>query len=256
MLEKGSGDGPFRRGDLVWRPVRPWSGSVQALLAHLQARGFKTVPRPAGLDAGFERVTYLNGEIGDIERDAAAQSMAALVSAADWLRRYHDCTSAIVVDWASRTWQLPPREPLEVICHGDFAPYNVVLRDGKLAGVIDFETAHPGARIWDLAYAIYRWAPLSSATLVPELSVIENQIERSRAFLVEYGLDKELRASVVALIIQRLETLVSFMETEAAAGSKKYQRNVEEGHSRLYRQDIAYIQRHREQIVAGVSRLT
>ena len=70
------------------------------------------------------------------------------------------------------------------------------------------------------------------------------------------GLDSELRATAVDGIITQLEALVSFMETEASTGSAKYQRNIEEGHDRLYRQDIAYIQRHREQIVAGVSRLT
>jgi len=256
MLGEGSGDRPFRRGDLVWRCARPWSGSVQALLAHLQAHGFDTAPRPAGLDADWERVTFLPGKIADIERDAEMQSAPALLSAAGWLRRYHDCTAPIAGNWAKRTWQLPPREPLDVICHGDFAPYNIVLRDGKLAGVIDFETAHPGSRIWDLAYAIYRWAPLSSAIVAHELSRIERQIERARVFLEEYGLNSELRATAVDGIITRLEALVSFMETEASTGSAKYQRNIEEGHDRLYRQDIAYIQRHREQIVAGVSRLT
>jgi len=51
----------------------------------------------------------------------------------------------------------PSHVPAEVICHGDVAPYNCVFRDGRPVAFIDFDTAHPGVRIWDLAYAAYRF---------------------------------------------------------------------------------------------------
>lgn len=50
--------------------------------------------------------------------------------------------------------------PIEVMCHGDFAPYNVVLNGSDAVGIIDFDTLHPGSRLSDVAYAVYRWAPL------------------------------------------------------------------------------------------------
>ena len=56
---------------------------------------------------------------------------------------------------------MPGDLPAEVVCHNDFAPYNVVFDDGGPVGVIDWETAAPGARVWDVAYAAYRWVPLS-----------------------------------------------------------------------------------------------
>ena len=49
-----------------------------------------------------------------------------------------------------------------MICHNDYAPYNLVFRDGRLVGVIDFETAAPGPRAWDLAYLAYRLVPLAA----------------------------------------------------------------------------------------------
>jgi len=44
--------------------------------------------------------------------------------------------------------------------HGDADPDNCVVKDGLPVGFIDFDAAHPGPRIWDVAYAVYRFAPL------------------------------------------------------------------------------------------------
>ena len=48
-----------------------------------------------------------------------------------------------------------------MICHNDFAPYNLAFRDGLPVGAIDFEAASPGPRAWDLAYLAYRLVPLA-----------------------------------------------------------------------------------------------
>jgi hypothetical protein len=61
-------------------------------------------------------------------------------------------------------WYFPPREPVEVVCHGDLAPYNCVFDGDRLVGVIDFDTAHPGPRLWDVAGGAYRLVPLVAPT--------------------------------------------------------------------------------------------
>jgi aminoglycoside phosphotransferase (APT) family kinase protein len=53
-------------------------------------------------------------------------------------------------------------DPIEVMCHGDFAPYNVTIVDGEAFGIIDFDTLHPGPKMWDIAYAVYRWVPFTN----------------------------------------------------------------------------------------------
>ena len=45
------------------------------------------------------------------------------------------------------------REPVEVICHNEFAPHTCVLRDDRVVGIIDFDYAAPGPRLWDAAFA-------------------------------------------------------------------------------------------------------
>ena len=49
------------------------------------------------------------------------------------------------------------------MCHGDFAPYNITFVDRCVHGIIDFDTLHPGPRIWDVAYAVYRRSPFVSS---------------------------------------------------------------------------------------------
>lgn len=244
---------PFLRDGLVWRSRRPWSEAVQELLTHIQAQGFDAAPAAGGFTGQWERVSFVEGRVAEIETDAEMQSEPVLVSAAVLLRRLHDCTAAIAADWAGRVWQLPPRVPFETICHGDFAPYNVVLRDGVVAGIIDFETAHPAPRSWDLAYALYRWAPLSQHAAAP-LADIDAQIARARRFLDAYGLANRERAAIVDAVTERLRSLLDFMKQQADAGSTKYSDDLLEGDGRLYEADIAYLARHREALLVGLLR--
>ncbi len=244
---------PFRQDDLIVRPVRPWTPGVHALLASLPLHGFDAAPKPDGFDDVWERVTYLPGATGDLGDCAEMRSKQILQSAARLLRRYHHSSALVLRDLTvAWPWQLPPRLPSEVICHGDFAPYNVVLNDGEVIGIIDFEAAHPGPRIWDLVYAVYRWAPLSSSVAVEGLDSLATQIQRARLFVDAYGLPVSERSSLPAGIIERLEALLAFMEREAARGIERYRRNLQDGHDRIYREDIAYITKWSPEIVAGL----
>ena len=253
MLTATDGE-PFRQGNLIVRPARPWTPGVHALLAALHRNGFEAAPLPDGYDELWERVTYLPGDTGDFDNCTDMRSEKALRSAASLLRRYHDCSALFAGNLeADHLWQLPARPPCEVICHGDFAPYNVVLNDGEAIGIIDFETAHPASRCWDLAYAIYRWAPLSSSAAIEELGRPADQIRRARIFVDAYGLPVAERPCLPDITVERLEALLSFMQHEAARGIERYRRNLRDGHDRVYREDIAYITKWSADIAAGLT---
>lgn len=79
------------------------------------------------------------------------------------LRRIHDASTTLVGQ--PGVWQLPTHQPVEVICHNDVAPYNMVFHQGNLRGLIDFDTASPGPRIWDLAYLAYQLVPFTERSI-------------------------------------------------------------------------------------------
>jgi hypothetical protein len=248
---KGGREAILRQGKTVRRPAGPWSPSVHRLLAHLHAHGFHAAPHPIGFDgAGNELVSYLEGRVSNDLQDQDAGSEEALITAAQLLRAYHDAVQGFAIDDA--IWMLPARKPAEIVCHGDFAPYNVVLDGRKAVGLIDFDTAHPGPVLWDIVYALYRWAPFSDPEHDGIVFSFEEQIARGRLFCDAYGLDTGKRSSVPAMMIERLETMVRFMTSRAEAGDQVFQGHIAEGHHQIYLHDVRYIQSHAERIAAGL----
>lgn len=101
--------------------------------------------------------------------------------------------------------------PSEVICHGDFAPYNCVFDGEGLTGVIDFNTAHrPSATRFTGSprspIPVARWC----------FGSLDEQAARVALFCDAYGLDD--RSGLVDAVCGRLLDLVDFMRARAASG--------------------------------------
>jgi hypothetical protein len=167
-----------RRGDRLYRPARPWSSAVLDLLDHIRRVGFEGAPEPFGLVSGFEVLGWIEGTVKDAK--GQEHDLDAVRAAARLLRRYHDATTGFDAD--SREWQFPAEEPVEVVLHGDPAPYNCVFRDGRPAAWIDFDCARPGPRLCDVAYGAYRFCVIRERLR----SVDEKDAERVLAFAGAY----------------------------------------------------------------------
>ncbi|MFJ2029762.1 aminoglycoside phosphotransferase family protein [Streptosporangium sp. NPDC087985] len=241
ILTGGGVNEVVRIGGTVRRPTGPWSPLVHDLLRHLRAQGFTASPAVHEVtEDGFEILDFLPGEVSNYPLTPAAASLEALESAAELLRSYHDSTVGYAQD-AADGWMLAARTPAEVICHGDYAPYNCVLDGDRVVGIIDFDTAHPGPRLWDIAYAVYRWAPTTAPTNTDGFGTAEEQAHRARLFCDRYGLDAAGRAGLVDTVIARLHALVDFMRAEAASGNTAFAGHLAEGHDLLYLADAAYM---------------
>lgn len=226
-----------RIGDAVHRPSAPWSPAVRELLTVLHAAGLP-VPRFLGVDAsGRDVLDFLPGEVAHFPIPAAARIEEALVDIARTLRRFHDASVPLV--GLDLPWQLPAQPHAEVVVHGDFAPYNLVFDGARLVGIIDLDYARPGPRTYDIASALYGFAPLTASEegwgSVPE------RASRVRTFCEAYGLDPAGTVEALHAVVPRLEGIVAHMREAAAKGHEGFARHLEEGHAEHYETDIRWI---------------
>ncbi|SDQ81677.1 phosphotransferase [Thermostaphylospora chromogena] len=237
-----------RHGDVVHRPASAATPTIHRLLRHVRAQGFAGAPEPLGFDAdGNEVLTFLHGQVHEA-LPPELRTPALLDSVAVLLRRYHDATATFQTTPDDRWW-LPARSPAEVICHGDAAPYNCVVRDGRAVGFIDFDAAHPGPRIWDVAYAVYRFAPLQAPSNPDSFGSPQEQGHRAARFCRAYGVSAD--AVLLDAVTDRLRALMDFMRDQAEQGSEAFRSHVEDGHLDLYQTDIRYIAANREALLTA-----
>jgi hypothetical protein len=159
-----------RAGDTVRRNTGPWTPAVHALLKHLDAAGFEESPRVLGLDdKGREVLRYIEGTAAlrpwpdELLRDVGLAAMARM------LHRYHDAVASFVpaAGAVSRAGVVPLRNG-EVIRHGDFGPWNTIWREGRPAGLIDWDFAEPGPAALDVGQLAWFSIPLSTPEGVRE----------------------------------------------------------------------------------------
>jgi len=178
-------------GDRVYRPAGWWTPTVHALLNHLHDVGFTRVPKPIGVVDGQEVLGFIPGDSGKsgwrrVVPEEGLRAMARL------LREYHEATAGFVAPPDAR-WALAdgPAVAGQVICHGDVGPWNVVWDGLTPVGLVDFDFAHPGAAIDDVAYALEYTAPFRDDEQAMRWQGFDAPPDRARrieVFAEEYGL--------------------------------------------------------------------
>jgi hypothetical protein len=243
ILAGGNENVVVQVGDTVRRPLHPWTPAVHALLRQLEANGFGESPRVLGIDEQCrEKLTMIPGEVGNYPLTQEMTTDAALVAGATMLRRYHEA-AMIQPDWGDLPWRYRDTDPAhwEVICHGDVAPYNIVYREGMPVGLIDFDVAGPGPRMWDIAYAAYRLVPLASDANCIGFGFAAPPDRRRRLalFCVAYGLED--RDGLLEVVVRRIVALRDDILTRAAAGEPGVATHLAEDHIGSYNDDLAWI---------------
>jgi Ser/Thr protein kinase RdoA (MazF antagonist) len=247
VLAGGNMTPVVRVGDTVRRATGPWTPTIHALLRHVRRSGFPQVPEPLGIvDHDREILSLLRGRVATYPLAAFVLSDETLTTAARTLRAYHDATAGFTAP-PGAAWQSPAHEPAEVICHNDFAPYNVMFEGAELTGVIDFDVAAPGPRIRDMGYAAYRFVPLTDpANPDVPYSGVEEQARRLALFCSAYGEGAARPVDVVDRAAAKLRELVAFIVDRAAAGDAAQRAVLARGDTEIYARDIAYLERRRE----------
>ncbi|MCK6265706.1 aminoglycoside phosphotransferase family protein [Vibrio sp. ZSDE26] len=249
MLEGGRENAVFLDGKNVVRPLNPWSSTIHRLLSHYQAEGLTETPRLVSTTNANEVLSYVEGDTYNYPLAGAIASQTALVSAAKLLRALHDASVSFIQrnDIHDFPWMLPIRVPSEVVCHGDFTPYNVALSGSEVTGAFDFDTAHPAPRVWDVAFSVYCWAPFKT-DINDRLGTLDDQIERAKQFCDGYGLGTSDREKLVGVMIDRIQSLVDYMMEQAENGDVHIQKNIEDGHHLTYLKDIENLRSNKNAI--------
>ncbi len=225
QLHGGRTTGAVRLGETVRRPSRPWSPAVQWLLQQLNDRGVPGVPRPLGTDQQGRQVqSYLPGDtVGTaVPWPAWVWSDTTLVQVGRWLRAVHDATDGVEPP-ADARWFAGQWHPGLVLGHQDAAPYNAVWSDGRLVGFVDWDTAGPSSREFDLALCALLWVPLHARAVVEPLGFAHFDDRRRRMHLLldAYGLTTS-REAFGNTVIRRARVNADTIRRLAADGSPIY----------------------------------
>jgi len=231
--------GVVRVGDTVRRPAGPWTPAVHALLTHLHNAGFRGAPRPLGLDRrGREVLTFVPGTVAWPGHFRLLDGDGQLRRATRLIRDFHDAVAGFTPPPDARWQALVPADGDEIIAHHDLAPWNLVISDRRWA-FIDWDTAAPGTRLWDLAYAMHGFAPLTADPARRR----DDAGRRLRLMADAYGLTERQRLDVIPLLARRAAAMHAFLASQAALGAQPWARLWREGHGDAWRADTAYITR-------------
>jgi hypothetical protein len=170
--------GVVRVGDTVRRPRGQGPGLMQEVLLHLERVGFDAAPRWLSVDEqGRDVLSWIGGEtltdrgqmhpfIGD-PPSRVTFTDEQVDGAMRLLRRYHDTFDG------------------DVICHGDYGPWNIVWRDGLAFAVIDFDNAYHGDAADDVAYALRMFIGYGLNTAEP-VELVRRTTSAVRAYGVSF----------------------------------------------------------------------
>jgi len=254
-LRGGHRAAPVRVGDTVRRARTPYSASIDSLLTHLHAADWDSCPKPLGYDT-LDRQT-----LSFVEGDAASGcplpnhvwSIDSLRSFGRLLRSLHDATSAFVPAEGA-VWQRFPGAPIgEVMCHNDLGPWNTVFRGLRPYALIDWDSAAPGTREWDLACAAWHWVPLweDSRSVEHGFTDLNARPARLRALCDAYG--GQFDQTLVDVVISRQQAWVHYLQESAAAGDVVSGSLLAAGSAEGVTADILVVERLRDQLTSALA---
>jgi hypothetical protein len=192
-------------GDIVLRPVAPWTPSVHALLRHLDTEGFPA-PRVLGDGVSFdgqETLTFIEGEFVH----PRPWSDEGLIKIGQMLRQLHTATASFAPapDAVWQPWFLRELGGAQrVIGHGDMAPWNTVTRNGLPIALIDWEYAGPVDPLAEVARAAWLFVQLHDDDVAERVGLpsLEVRARQLRLFVDVYGLTARQRGTFMDMVLE------------------------------------------------------
>lgn len=238
MLEGGNAtDEVVRVGDTVRKPWTPTTPAVHELLRAMADAGIDA-PAPLGRDErGRQILEFVPGtaalEAPPLTRDELARVGAMIRAVHDACEHFHPAEEP---DWDPL---LPaPDGEADLICHGDLTPWNLLV--GERWVFIDWDSAAPSTRIWDLAYSAQAFT-LNDAGEDPAVSA-----PRLAALVDGYGAWPALRSALPEVMSRRTEAMWTMLRDAHVQGREPWASMFTSGHGAHWRAAADHVARHRE----------
>ena len=200
---------------------------------------------------GRERLVFIEGDVPVPPFPSWAQTDDALASIAILLRSFHDASSQVPLRSLSWSDELADPAGGSMICHNDVCLENVVFRDGRAIGLLDFDFAAPGRPIFDLAAFARMCVPIDDDLSAARLGFEElDRPSRLRLVADAYGLHGKPRNLLIELLDWTMETGGSFVGRRVAAGDPNFMRMLDAmGGMERYDRRLRWWQASREKFV-------
>ena len=196
---------------------------------HLTNNDFQYSPKYLGVDdKGREKMTYIHGQ----QMNHTKIDMGLMRQALRVLRQFHDILSVPELSGEQET-----------LLHTDFAPWNLIVNEGKLVGVIDLDDVKPGRRLYDVAYICWNFLDIGSEGS----DFTEEEIFKYLPVLINaYGVIET--SDFVDVLLSEQHRILK--------GRERRVEEVEEGEEKEYRKGICveiknqmeWVKKHRENI--------
>lgn len=217
-----------RVGNTVRRSISKNANLVHALLQHLEKVEFKNAPRFLGIDdKGREILTYFEGEVPR----GISFNMEQLIACTKMLRAFHDAASLSNLCGYHET-----------ICHHDFAPWNIIFREGIPIGFIDFDDCRLGARIEDLAYFIWTFLELGES----RISDVK-QLEKINILCKAYNLDPN--QNLANAILKQQKRILLFRQEKARNEKDTVKRTFSVNAVKTIQKSMEWVKANYEQLI-------
>lgn len=219
-----------RRGRFVLRPSNPHSKAVHAFLRELRSTGFTGASLPVEIQAdGRERLVFIEGDVPVPPFPEWARSDDTLASIAQLMRRFHEASSRVPVGGGPWSDELADPAGGTMVCHNDVCLENVVFRDGRAVGLLDFDFAAPGRPVFDLAAFARMCVPIDDDRSARRLGFgLPDRPDRLRLVADTYGLDAGGRRELVRHLDRPMRSGGAFVRRRVDAGDPNFIRMLEE----------------------------
>ena len=172
---------------------------------------------------------FIDGDVPVPPFPEWAQLDDTLASIAQLLREFHEASAQLAV--SDGPWSDELADPVggPMMCHNDVCLENVVFRNGRAVGLLDFDFAAPGRPIFDLAAMARMCVPIDDDVSARRLGFgALDRPGRLRLVADTYGLGADGRRGLILHLDRSMRGGGAFIQRRVDAGDPNFLRMLSE----------------------------